>query len=67
MGFIPWDGITVGKDQIPWEKKPTVSIILRPRPQFFHNFVSFHLILMLLTMLESGDQTKNSVNEVKTL
>ncbi len=20
VGFIPWDEITVGKDQIPWEK-----------------------------------------------
>jgi hypothetical protein len=48
-------------------KRPTVSIILRPRPQFFHNFVSFHLILMFLTILESGDKTKNIENEFKTI
>jgi hypothetical protein len=64
VGFIPWDGITVGKDRIPWEKD---GIILRPRPQFFHNFVSFHPILMFLTILESGDKTKNIEDEFKTI
>jgi hypothetical protein len=48
-------------------KRPTVGIILRPRPQFFHNFVSFHLILMFLTILEPGDKTKNIEDELKTI
>ena len=48
-------------------KRPTVGIIFRPSPQFFHNFVSFHPILMFLTILESGDKTKNIENEFKTI
>ena len=35
--------------------------------QFFHNFVSFHPILMFLTILESGDKTKNIEDEFKTI
>jgi len=38
-----------------------------PQPQFFHNFVSFHPILMFLTILESGDKTKNIEDEFKTI
>jgi hypothetical protein len=48
-------------------KRPTVGIIFRPNPQFFHNFVSFHPILMFLTILESGDKTKNIEEEFKTI
>ena len=51
-------------------KRLTVGIILcpRPRPQFFHNFVSFHPILMFLTILESGDKTNNNIeDEFKTI
>jgi hypothetical protein len=48
-------------------KRPTVSIIFRPSPQFFHNFVSFHPILMFLTILESGDKTNNIGDEFKTI
>ena len=66
MGFIPWDGITVGKDRIPW-KKTDSRYYFSPQPQFFHNFVSFHPILMFLTILESGDKTKNIEDEFKTI
>ena len=48
-------------------KRPTVGIIFCPSPQFFHNFVSFHPILMFLTILESGDKTKNIGDEFKTI
>jgi hypothetical protein len=48
-------------------KRPTVGIILRPRTQLFHNFVSFHPISMFLTILESGDKTKNIEDEFKTI
>jgi hypothetical protein len=48
-------------------KRPTVGIIFHPSPQFFHNFVSFHPILMFLTILESGDKTKNIEDELKTI
>jgi hypothetical protein len=47
-------------------KRSTVGIIFCPSPQFFHNFVSFHPILMFLTILESGDKTKNIEDEFKT-
>jgi hypothetical protein len=43
-------------------KRPTVGIIFRPSPQFFHNFVSFHPILMFLTILESGDKTNSLIS-----
>ncbi len=36
-------------------------------PKFFHNFVSFHPILMFLTILESGDITNNIGDELKTI
>ncbi len=48
-------------------KRPTVGIIFRPSPQFFHNFVSSHPIFMFLTILESGDKTKNIEDEFKTI
>ncbi len=36
-------------------------------PNIFHNFVSFHSILMFLTILESGDKTNNIGDEFKTI
>ncbi len=36
-------------------------------PKFFHNFVSFHPILMFVTILESGDKTNNIGDEFKTI
>ncbi len=48
-------------------KRPTVGIIFHPSPKFFYNFVSFHPILMFLTILESGDKTKNIEDEFKTI
>ena len=36
-------------------------------PNIFHNFVSFHPILMFFTNLESGDKTNNIVDEFKTI
>ena len=34
MGFIPWDGITVGKDRIPWEKDRQSVLFYAPAPNF---------------------------------
>jgi hypothetical protein len=51
-------------------KTETVGFVglIFQRPQiFFHNFVSFHPILMFHTILESGDQTNNIGDEFKTL
>jgi len=67
VGFIPWDGITVGKDRIPWEKDRQSVLFYAPAPNIFHNFVSFHPILMFLTILESGDKTKNIEDEFQTI
>jgi hypothetical protein len=36
-------------------------------PHVFHNFVSFHPMLMFLTILESGDKTNNIGDEFKTI
>ena len=35
VGFIPWDGITVGKDRIPWEKDRQSVLFYAPAPNFF--------------------------------
>ena len=51
-------------------KTETVGFVglIFQRPQiFFHNFVSFHPILMFNTILESGDQTKTIEDEFKTI
>ena len=51
-------------------KTETVGFVglIFQRPQiFFHNFVSFHPILMFHTILESGDQTKTIEDEFKTI
>ena len=68
---IPWD-VYRGME-LPWEKtefrrkKTDSRYYFSPQPQFFHNFVSFHPILMFLTILESGDKTKNIEDEFKTI
>ena len=67
MGCIPWDGITVGKDRIPWEKDRQWVLFYAPAPNIFHNFVSFHPILMFLTISESGDKTNDIGYEFKTI
>ena len=33
VGFIPWDGITVGKDRIPWEKDRQSVLFYAPAPK----------------------------------
>ncbi len=48
-------------------KRLTVGIIFCPSPEFFHNFVSFHPILMFLTILESRDKNKNIEDDFKTI
>jgi hypothetical protein len=51
-------------------KTETVGFVglIFQRPQiFFHNFVSFHPILMFNTILESRDQTKTIEDESKTI
>jgi hypothetical protein len=53
----------------PWDRgksKICRYYFLAP-PKFFHNFVSFHPILMCLTILESGDKTNNIGDEFKTI
>ncbi len=35
VGFIPWDGITVGKDRIPLEKDWQSVLFYAPTPNFF--------------------------------
>ncbi len=61
--------------QIPWDflqgKTPKFRGMCRyyfsAPPNIFHNFVSFHPILMFLTILESGDKTNNIGDEFKTI
>ena len=51
-------------------KTETVGFVglIFQRPQiFFHNFVSFHPILMFHTILESGDKTNDIGDEFKTI
>ena len=45
MGFIPWDGITVGKDRIPWEKDRQSVLFYAPAPKTHGNFMVFLLKL----------------------
>ena len=33
VGFIPWDGISVGKDRIPWDKDRQSVLFFAPRPK----------------------------------
>jgi hypothetical protein len=42
VGFFPWE-----IKEIPWD----LSVLFFGAPKFFHNFVSFHPILMFLTIL----------------
>ncbi len=58
VGFSPWENT-----EIPWD----VSVLFFGAPNIFHNFVSFHPILMFLTILESGDKTNNIGDEFKTI
>jgi hypothetical protein len=59
--------------KIPWDilrrKTPKFRGMCRyyfsAPPNIFHNFVSFHPILMFLTILESGDKTNNIGDEFK--
>jgi hypothetical protein len=45
VGFIPWDGITVGKDRIPWEKDQQSVLFYDPAPKTHRNFTVFLLTL----------------------
>jgi hypothetical protein len=45
VGFIPWDEITVGKDQIPWEKDQQSVLFYVPAPKTHGNFTVFLLTL----------------------
>jgi hypothetical protein len=61
--------------KIPWDflcgKTPKFRGMCRyyfwAPSNIFHNFVSFHPILMFLTILESGDKTNNIGDEFKTI
>ena len=61
--------------KIPWDifrrKTPKFRGMCRyyfsAPPNIFHNFVSFHPILMFLTILESGDKTNNIGDKFKTI
>ncbi len=61
--------------KIPWDifrrKTPKFRGMCRyyfsAPPNIFHNFVSFHPILMFLTILESGDKTNNIGDQFKTI
>ena len=58
---------TVGLKTVGLKTVGFVNLIFQ-RPQiFFHNFVSFHPILMFHTILESGDQTNMIEDEFKTI
>ncbi len=60
---IPWDFL---RGKTPKFRGMCRYYFLAP-PNIFHNFVSFHLILMFLTILESGDKTNNIGDEFKTI
>ncbi len=60
---IPWDFL---RGKTPKFRGMCPYYFLVP-PNIFHNFVSFHPILMFFTNLESGDKTNNIVDEFKTI
>jgi hypothetical protein len=60
---IPWDFL---RGKTPKFHGMCRYYFLAP-PNIFHNFVSFHPILMFLTILESGDKTNNIGDEFKTI
>ncbi len=60
---IPWDFL---RGKTPKFRGMCRYYFLAP-PKFFHNFVSFHPILMFLTIWESGDKTNNIGDEFKTI
>jgi hypothetical protein len=45
VGIILWDGITVRKDQIPWEKDRQSVLFYAPAPKTHGNFTLFLLTL----------------------
>jgi hypothetical protein len=47
VGFIPWDEITVRKDQIPWEKDQQSVLFYAPAPKTHGNFTVFLLTLYI--------------------
>jgi hypothetical protein len=60
---IPWDFLR-GKSK---KFRGICRYYFSAPPKFFHNFVSFHPIVMFLTILESGDKTNNIGDEFKTI
>ncbi len=60
---IPWD---ILRRKTPKFRGMCRYYFLAP-PNIFHNFVSFHPILMFLTILESGDKTNNIGDKFKTI
>ncbi len=60
---IPWDFL---RGKTPKFRGMCQYYFSAP-PNIFHNFVSFHPILMFLTILESGDKTNNIGDEFKKI
>ncbi len=59
VGFSLWK-----IKEIPWDLS---ELFFSTSNKFFHNFVSFHPILMFLTILESEDTTNTTGDEFKTI
>jgi hypothetical protein len=69
VGFLPWDGITVGKYQIPGEKDRQSVLFYAPAPKTHGNFTVFLLTLYKKTQVTvtKGDnkRRKKSTTESK--
>ncbi len=68
VGFTPRDGIIRRKRPNAVGEGPTVGVIFSPQPPIFSQpSSSFHPTWLFLTALESGDKTKNTEDEFKTV
>ncbi len=69
VGFIPLDGISVGKDRIPWEKDRQSVLFYAPAPKTHGNFTVFLLTLykknQVTVMKGDNKRRKKSTTEIK--
>ena len=64
MGFIPWDGITVGKDRIPWEKDRQSVLFYAPAPKTHDNFTVFLLTFYKIKQSDGNKSRQQTEEEV---
>ncbi len=64
MGFIPWDGISVGKDRIPWEKDRQSVLFYTPAPKTHGNFTVFLLTLCKIKPSDGNERRQQTEEEV---